>query len=322
MLTCLRTNQRRGFTVVELLVSIAIIGVLIALLLPAVQAAREAARRMSCANNVRQLGLAAHQHHDELGQFPPGMGFTPLAASGVWGNHFFHLLPFLEQGPLYVLARGPVQLPTGPITIHYPGNNDVYSRPVRIFLCPSDSSVGPGGVVTVNGLSWGASCYAVNSLAVGKNDLSSIPPTSDPQGKANFADFLDGTSNTILYAEKYALCSTTSASISPAARIGGSLWAYCSTRLLDLPPPMNPPPKPFQPAFAIAAIASAIGPGSIFQRQPPQGNCDPTRASTAHDGIVVGLADGSVRTLSPSISPDAWWAAVTPARGEVLGQDW
>ena len=69
----------------------------------------------------------------------------------------------------------------------------------------------------------------------------------------------------------------------------------------------------------------AIGPGSIFQVQPTPflGNCDPTRAATAHPGgILVGLADGSVRTLAPSMSGDTWWAAVTPTGGEVLGSDW
>ena len=93
---------------------------------------------------------------------------------------------------------------------------------------------------------------------------------------------------------------------------------------------MTPPGKAFQPGFAIPALAArgapnAIGPGSIFQVQPTPflGNCDPTRAATAHPGgMLVGLADGSVRTLAPSMSGDTWWAAVTPAGGEVLGSDW
>jgi hypothetical protein len=93
---------------------------------------------------------------------------------------------------------------------------------------------------------------------------------------------------------------------------------------------MNPPGKMFQTGFAISALvargaANAIGPGSKFQVQPTPflGNCDPTRAATAHPGgIVVGLADGSVRTLSPSLSGATWWAAVTPSGGEVTGSDW
>ena len=102
---------------------------------------------------------------------------------------------------------------------------------------------------------------------------------------------------------------------------GGNLWAYCASRNLDLPPPMNPPTKPFQPAFGIAGFTT--GSGSIFQVQPTSGNCDPTRASTAHiSGMLVGLADGSVRTLAPSLSGATWWAAATPAGGEVLGSDW
>src|SRR5262249_16216028 len=190
----LGTIPRRGFTLVELLVVIAILAVLIGLLLPAVQKVREAANRAKCGNNLRQLGLAAHQHHEVHGRLPPGMGFTPLATGGVWGQGLFHLLPYLERENLYRRALGPVALATGPVTIYCPINNNVYSQPVPVFLCPSDPSVGSGGVVTVNGISWGASCYAGNSQV--------FSPGGDPQGKTTMHAITDGTSNTILYAEK------------------------------------------------------------------------------------------------------------------------
>ena len=287
MLKLLRTVQRRGFTLVELLVVIAIIGILVALLLPAVQAAREAARRTQCSNNLRQIGLAAHQYHDSHQHLPPGIGYTPLETGSVWGQHFFHLLPYLEEGNLYQRAWGSVPLSTGPVTIYYPGNNDVYRQPVPIFVCPSDPSVEPGGLVTVDGISWGASCYARNCLASTKNDLNSIPPKGiGPQGKSRIpADFPDGTSHTILHAEKYARCTNTN--MAPTAGNGGNLWAYCTSPVLNLPPPMNQPVKPFHPAFAIIGymgVTTSIGPESIFQVQPEPflGNCDPTRASTAH----------------------------------------
>jgi prepilin-type N-terminal cleavage/methylation domain-containing protein len=319
MLTLSRTAPRRGFTLIELIVVIAIIAVLIGLLLPAVQKVREAAARIACSNNLKQIGLAAHNYHDRNRHFPPGIGYTPLAANGVWAQHFFHLLPYLEQGNLYDNALGPVALPTGPITIYCPINKNVYSQPVPVFLCPSDPNVGSGGVVTVKGkdgglVSWGASCYASNSQV-----FSPIP--GDPQGRTRIAQIRDGTSNTIFYAEKYALCSSTSMSLD-----GGSLWAYCALRNLDLPPPMEPPGKPFNAAFAIAGYfgkPNTIGPKSKFQVQPILGNCDPTRAATAHaSGMQVGLGDGSARSLAPSISGDTWWAAVTPWGGEVLGSDW
>src|SRR5262245_61768616 len=154
MLQSPRIAQRRGFTLIELLVVIAIIAVLIGLLLPAVQKVREAANRIKCGNNLRQLGLAAHQYHDVHQHLPPGMGYTPLVTNGVWGHHLFHLLPHLEQDNLYKRAWGSVPLTTGPVTIYWPGNNGVYSQSVPIFLCPSDPSVDAGGVVTVNGISW------------------------------------------------------------------------------------------------------------------------------------------------------------------------
>jgi prepilin-type N-terminal cleavage/methylation domain-containing protein len=315
--------QRHGFTLIELLVVIAIIAVLIGLLLPAVQKVREAANRSKCGNNLRQLGLAAQHHHDTQGHLPPGIGYYPTTHNGVFGTYFFHLLPYIEQDNLYQSALGSVPFPPpgGPTTVYYPGNNNVYSQPVPIFLCPSDPSVGPDGIVTINGFSFGASSYAPNAMVIAQHG---------PQGKARIpADIPDGTSNTILHAEKYARCSNTT--MAPVFRDGGTAWAYCASFLFPWqPPPMNLPLRAFQPGFCIAALAAhgapnVIGPGSIFQVQPTpfEGNCDPTRASTAHtSGILVGLADGSVRPLAPSTSGATWWAAVTPSGGEVLGSDW
>ena len=306
-----RIARRRGYTLIELLVVIAIIAILIGLLVPAVQKVRESANRAQCSNNLKQIALATHNYHDVNRHLPPGIGYTPLADNGVWGNHLFHLLPYLEQDGLYKSALGPVKLSSGTVTIHWPGNNSVYSQSVPTFVCPSDPSVGPGGVVTVKGISWGTSSYAVNI------QVSAGGP-GNPQGKTCLLAITDGTSNTILYAEKYSLCTSTSLALD-----GGNLWAYCATAVFDLPPPMEPPYKLYHPTFGGGPYTS--GPGSRFQVQPTpfQGNCDPRRASTAHTGgMQVCLADGSVRTLAPSMSGLTWWATVTPSGGEVLGPDW
>jgi prepilin-type N-terminal cleavage/methylation domain-containing protein len=314
---------RRGFTLIELLVVTAIIAVLIGLLLPAVQKVREAAARTRCANHLKQMGLAAQGYHDTRQHLPPGIGYYPPVGAE-FGTYFFHLLPYVEQEALHAQSVGSVPFPPpdGPRPVRYPGNNGVFGRPVPVFLCPSDPGTGPGGTVAIAGTTFGAASYAPNGLISG-----APPPTPGPQGRTHVLAITDGASNTILHAEKYARCTNTA--MPPAFRDGGTAWAYCTALAFPwLPPPMDPPGRAFQPGFAIAALAAlgapdAVGPGSKFQHQPREGNCDPTRAATAHPGgIQVGLADGSVRTLSPGVSGTTWWAAVTPSRGEVMGPDW
>jgi hypothetical protein len=254
------------------------------------------------------------------------VGYHPFVGSGPFGTYFFHLLPHVEQDPLYRSSFGTAAFaaPVGATALHYAGNNGAYSRPVATFFCPSDPSVEPGGVVTIDGVAFGAASYAPNGLISGTG-----PPTPGPQGRTHILAITDGTSNTILHAEKYARCTNTS--MPPAFQDGGTAWAFSSSLLFPWqPPPLHPPGKAFFPGFAIAALVSrgapdAIGPGSKFQLRPTPylGNCDPTRAATAHSGgILVGLADGSVRALSPDVSGPTWWSAVTPSGSEVLGPDW
>src|ERR1700719_5260354 len=138
-----RSSIRRGFTLIELLVVIAIIAVLIGLLLPAVQKFRESANRMSCTNNLKQIGLALHSYHDSRGFFPPGYvdgntdpNSTPDNDVGPgWGWASF-LLPFLEQDNVYNQINFKVGVGTG-------SNIAVSQWPLKVFQCPSDGLQDP-----------------------------------------------------------------------------------------------------------------------------------------------------------------------------------
>lgn len=224
-----KCRRRAGFTLVELLVVIAIIGVMVGLLLPAVQAAREAARRMSCSNNFKQIGIALHNYHDTHNTLPfltinPGAancdGFLP--ANAVIMNHtaYQFILPYLEQNALY--ERINFSLPSGNGR-HTTGcsrtkddtwpNRDALDADVPTFLCPSDpifdtprTSEGTTysynrarrtsyGFVTANIEQ--ASGWNVNFRQV----ISTAKSAWWHNGAAKFADIVDGTSNTMLMIE-------------------------------------------------------------------------------------------------------------------------
>jgi hypothetical protein len=166
----------------DLLVFIAIIGFLMAMLVPAVQKVRQAANRVQCQNNLRQIAIATHDINDARGGLPPIAGpFRPKDPSD--GSLFFHLLPYLEQDPLYKSSRK-----DGRYCVWH---NQVYSRSLPLFLCPDDPSAPPDKLYK-NWLATGN--YAGNWLVFGTGGAA-IPRT-----------FQDGTSLTIMYTERYQMC--------------------------------------------------------------------------------------------------------------------
>lgn len=205
--------RRAGFTLVELLVVIAIIGVLVALLLPAVQAAREAARRMQCQNNLKQMGLALHNHHDTNNRFPPGGAsdqapFGGTTANG-WGSSWLvYLLPFMEQQTVY--SNWQFNNQSGIFNT----NNIAVRNKLVIpgFICPSSPlqkfCVSQTTTATTN---YVGIAGAVNGLIPNYTEsrtetsstygITSASGVLHPLSQTSFASMTDGSSNTLVVGE-------------------------------------------------------------------------------------------------------------------------
>jgi competence protein ComGC len=283
---------RMGFTLVELLVVIGIIAVLIGLLIPAVMKARAAAARIESANKLKQLGLAVQNFGDAHdGRLPnlTGLG-PPQPADGQ--PLLVALLPFIEQGTYasYVQATN--------------GMSSAFM--IRQYLSSSDPTV------------WRQSGNGVSSFAANAQVFVGWPRTS--------TTFEDGMSNTIEFAEHYSTCS-------------GTIFSWFT----DYPSTMRRPtfadngpeiiswtpnrPEAYTDAYPVKTgnppVTVSSIPGLTFQVRPKVSECDPRVAQGLHSGgMLVALADGSVRTLAAGMSAATYWAAVTPAGGEVLGGDW
>ena len=287
-------HRLRVFTLIELLVVIAIIAILIGLLLPAVQKVREAAARMQCTNNVKQLSLGTINCADSHnGLLPPSIGLYPNAfpASGNSdGGLFLHILPYIEQQNLYN------SLYCQPEPNDRNGGQATYSQwlmpgnvRLKTLICPSDptnnTNLGPRASYGVNGQVFR---HNYNWGGVG---LSRFP-----------ASISDGTSNTIFFTEKVAECNS---------------GAYPDNYWPDWGPILSSSDEgdPVGP--------TAPGPQIMPRMAGSAANCNGGIASSFHTGgVVTGLGDGSVRFVPQGISTTTWWFALTPNGGETLGSDW
>jgi len=323
-----RTHRKRGFTLIELLVVIAIIAILIALLLPAVQQAREAARRTQCRNNLKQLGLALHNYHDNFGVLParqsgPGNQNAPNRAGRTRYTAHIPLLPYYDQAPLFTQIGTLVYDPAGNGVPW--ANVEPWTRNMPAILCPSDS-VGPEPNNT--GRTRGHNSYVYcggDTIArsdVGGNGTTLLGATPRP-ARGMFGalvcygirDCLDGTSNTIAMSERVMPTGVLSYGQTSIATTTLTAPAACSAQLL--PDKTYPAGTTFTSdtltgyrwadgANFFAGFATAIPPNgaSCFSTTTLNhwGNVLNTASSRHVGGAHCLMMDGAVRFISENIN--------------------
>jgi len=333
MLSRVRVLWRRAFTLIELLVVIAIIGILIGLLLPAIQKVREAANRTKCGSNLRQLAIGMHSHHDQYGYMPGNWCWNGTWASNgaKLGPMWYHILPFIEQNTVFEMGHV-IDLPNNNnyYYIYSQGNQTPtvgvpYTQRIPVYLCPSDPSI-----PTQAGGGWQVGSYAANGQVFsGPAADGSICNTSmtysagarwdvDPILPNSFAD---GTSQTIIFAEKYATCGSY-----------GNYWGYHLNWTSDWHPtfafrlPYVVPPGTPSASITEANYGETGTLGQIrFQSSPNWQTtaCVPGRPQSGHGtGMNVVMADGSGRFLRKEIALPTWWALITPNEKDQPGQEY
>jgi len=347
-----RVSKLRGFTLIELLVVIAIIGVLIALLLPAVQAAREAARRAQCTNNLKQIGLALHNYESSNGSFPPGCFGTsvrdrnPCTAnvSHTWADM---ILPFLEQGSTYNAIN--FQVPTyngGTASIGTTGNwgylqATAYTNRVDAFICPSDLNLSErrtvatvmGGLNPYSQTSYTAVSGTVECLWYGYWGVGGVnpPPLAnceaiEPNGvfgknyTYKIADILDGTSSTMFVGETSHFKNEPVSVFSFWNRAGAFIGNIGSDiRVMGWAYAV---PKINAPATGLSPNISDPFNWWNLQVYPSSQNEGELGFRSFHPGganFVFG--DGSVKFIKQTINLQNYQALSTRAQGEVLSSD-
>ncbi|WZO98358.1 DUF1559 domain-containing protein [Isosphaeraceae bacterium EP7] len=322
-------RKRSGFTLIELLVVISIIAVLIALLLPAVQSAREAARRAQCVNNLKQFGLALHNYHDVNGAFPIGNAMNVATNDKTNLSQHTRLLPFMEQT---VIANSI----NFNLNSTMPGNSTALVTSVGIFVCPSDSAnVLPAGWAGVN---YRFNHGTIPLNAFGPQDTSAVNTAMPAPNGTFFLDFrvgmaeiTDGTSNTAAMSEhiKGDFSNSISTELSDTYRPGtypanaDEAVSMCrQVDVLDLSKQGNSNVgAPWMSDSHTGTRYYHTGvPGSRSCMYPPQ-RISTTANSRHPGGVNVTMADGSVRFVKTTISVQTWRAAGTRNGGEVISAD-
>ncbi|HWE36517.1 MAG TPA: DUF1559 domain-containing protein [Isosphaeraceae bacterium] len=343
-------GKRRGFTLIELLVVIAIIGVLIALLLPAVQQAREAARSAQCSNNLKQIGLAMHIYNSAVGAFPPGRFNTHVAGRGNCWGPYSQLLPQLEQLPIYNSFNFSLAPDSDPV-LSAP-NLTGYTTFINTLICPSDSAP---ELVVVGGSPFATHNYNVNVGSGYSVVQRPAPPLADiPNGMfsenlaVTTAMITDGLSGTVAVSETIRSTSSDTFATNPLgvfvitgnnSTTGPPITSDADYAAMCL---TNTPPG-FQATRGVRWHYGAPGHSMYNHRRPPNDrrvDCrgglphstrsDPlwswlslnVAARSRHPGGVHSLfADGHVQFLKDSVNVGVWQALGSRNRGEVVSAD-